>query len=87
MSSALGQQAALEILERLPVSDDKSVTVELIAARPEPREYTQAERGAAVRGGMVWRLLLPTGGKAKVEYSYRITFPGKTEIVGGNRRD
>lgn len=87
VSSALGQQAALEILERLPVSDDKSVSIELIAARPEPREYTQAERGVPVRGGMVWRLLLPTGGKSKVEYSYRITFPAKTEIVGGNRRD
>lgn len=87
LSSALGQQAVVEVFERLPVSDDKSVTVELLSSRPEPREYTQAERGAPVRGGLVWRLLLPSGGKAKIDYQFRILFPARTEIVGGNRRD
>ena len=77
----------VEVFERLPVTDDKSVTIELIAARPEAKEYNQAERGAPVRGGLVWRLLLPAGGKAKIEYQYRVLFPAKTEIVGGNRRD
>lgn len=87
LSSALGQQCVVEVFERLPVTDDKSVTIELIAARPEAKEYNQAERGAPVRGGLVWRLLLPAGGKAKIEYQYRVLFPAKAEIVGGNRRD
>lgn len=87
LSSALGQQCVIEVFERLPISDDKAVAVELLAARPEPKEYTQAERGAPIRGGLLWRLLLPAGGKAKIEYQYRILFPAKTEIVGGNRRD
>jgi uncharacterized protein (TIGR02231 family) len=87
LSSALGQQGVVEVFERLPVSDDKSLTVELLSARPEPKEYTQAERGAPIRGGLVWRMLVPAGGKAKIEYQYRVLFPAKTEIVGGNRRD
>jgi uncharacterized protein (TIGR02231 family) len=87
LSSALGQQCVVEVLERLPVSDDKSLSIELVAARPEPKEYNQAERGTPIRGGLVWRLLLPAGGKAKIEYQYRILFPARTEIVGGNRRD
>lgn len=87
LSSALGQQAVVEVFERLPISDDKSVTIELLSSRPEPREYTQAERGSPVRGGLVWRLLLPSGGKAKIDYQFRILFPARTEIVGGNRRD
>ncbi len=87
LSSALFQQCVIEVFESLPVSDDKSVTVELFSARPEPKEYTQAERGAPIRGGLIWRLLLPAGGKAKIEYQYRVLFPARTEIVGGNRRD
>jgi hypothetical protein len=87
LASALGQQCVVEVFERLPVSDDKSVSVELLAARPEPKEYTQAERGSPIRGGLVWRLLLPAGGKAKIDYQYRVLFPARTEIVGGNRRD
>lgn len=87
LSSALGQAVTVEVYDRLPVSDDKSVTIDLLAARPEAKEYTQAERGIPIRGGLLWSLPLPAGGKAKVDYSYRIVFPAKSEIVGGNRRD
>ena len=75
------------VLERLPVSEDKSMTVELLAVRPEASPYTQAERGAPIRGGLQWRIQLAAAGKANIEYQYRITFPARTEIVGGNRRD
>lgn len=87
LSSALGQPSTVEVLERLPVSEDKSMTVELLAVRPEASPYTQAERGAPIRGGLQWRIQLAAAGKAKIEYQYRITFPARTEIVGGNRRD
>ena len=87
LSSALGQPSTVEVLERLPVSEDKSMTVEFVAARPEASPYTQAERGAPIRGGLQWRVPLAAAGKAKIEYQYRITFPARTEIVGGNRRD
>lgn len=87
LSSALGQPSTVEVLERLPVSEDKSMTVEFIGARPEASAYTQAERGAPIRGGLQWRIPLTAAGKAKIEYQYRIVFPARTEIVGGNRRD
>lgn len=87
LSSALGQAVVIDLYDRLPVSDDKSVTIDLLSARPEAKEYTQSERGLPIRGGLVWSVPLTAGGKAKVEYSYRIVFPGKSEIVGGNRRD
>jgi uncharacterized protein (TIGR02231 family) len=87
LSSALGQQCVVEVFERLPVSDDKSLTIELVSARPEAKEYSQAERGSPIRGGLVWRLLLAAGGKGKIDYQYRVSFPARTEIVGGNRRD
>jgi len=87
VSSSLGQAAVLDLFDRLPVSDDKSVTIDLLAARPEAKEYSQAERGVPIRGGLTWRLPLPVGSKVKVDYTYRIVFPAKSEIVGGNRRD
>lgn len=87
LSSALGQAVTIDLYDRLPISDDKSVVVELTSARPEAREYTQAERGVPIRGGLLWSIALAAGGKAKVEYAYRIVFPAKSEIVGGNRRD
>jgi hypothetical protein len=87
LQSALGQSCQVDLFERLPVSDDKSVTIELVAARPEASPYTQAERGAPLRGGLQWRVVVPPAGKTRVEYQYRITLPAKTEIVGGNRRD
>ncbi len=87
LASALGQPSTVEVLERLPVSDDKAMTIEFVGARPEASAYTQAERGAPIRGGLQWRIPLSAAGKAKIEYQYRITFPARTEIVGGNRRD
>lgn len=87
LSSALGQAVQVDVLDRLPVTDDKSMTIDLVSARPEAREYTQADRGLPIRGGLQWRVALPPGGKSKIEYTYRVVFPARTEIVGGNRRD
>ncbi len=87
LSSALGAPALVEVLDRRPVTDDKDVEVEFIRSAPEHERYGQADRGAAVRGGMAWRVIVPAGGRAAVEYSYRVKFPSKSELVGGNRRD
>ena len=86
-SSSLGFRAKLEVLDRIPDTDDKDVTVKLLSSQPPGNAYTQAERGAPVRGGMQWILDLSPGAKASVEFKYRITLPSKSELVGGNRRD
>jgi uncharacterized protein (TIGR02231 family) len=87
LASALGQPISVEVLERVPVSEDKALTVEVLGITPPAAGYSQAERGVPIRGGLQWRLPVPAGGKARIEYSYRMTFPAKTEIVGGNRRE
>lgn len=87
LTSALAQSAMVEVVDRMPVTDDKSVEVTLTRASPEHERYTQADRGAPVRGAMLWRAIVPAGAKTTIEYAYRVTLPSKNECVGGNRRD
>lgn len=89
VTSSLPRQAILEIVDRVPVTTDKNIEIRRTYARPAPAEdpYKQAERGQPVRGGLLWRLTLPPGGKAQIEFQYRLTLPQKSEIIGGNRRE
>ena len=86
-SSALGHVAELEVLDRVPVTDEKDVEVSLLSSKPEAAKYDQAERGQPVRGGLRWTLGLAPGGKATVSFTYKIELPSKCELQGGNRRD
>lgn len=87
LTSSLGQSIQIDVLDRMPVSEDKSLIVELTAEKPAHTPYDQVERGVPIRRGMKWRLTLPPAGKAKIEYQYRLSFSAKSEIIGGNRRD
>lgn len=87
LSSTLATPALVEVIDRVPVSDDKSVKVEGVSSRPDAEPYDQTERGASVRGGMRWRPVVPAGGKLSIDLEYRVVIPSKNEIVGGNRRD
>jgi Domain of unknown function (DUF4139)/N-terminal domain of unknown function (DUF4140) len=87
LASSLGQSVTVDVLERLPVSDDKDIEVKVVAARPEPEKYTQVERGAPIREGLRFEIEVPKGEKQRVELTYRVTLPSKNELVGGNRRE
>lgn len=87
LTSALGQAVTVEVIDRVPVSDDKEVAIEAPGGKPPGEAYDQAERGMPIRGGRRWRVPVPAGGKARIEFGYTITLPAKSEIVGGNRRD
>lgn len=87
LSSSLGRAIKVDILDRLPVSDDKDVDVKLLVSQPAPVAYTQADLGQPVRKAFKWELDVPAGGKAKAEWRYRVTLPSKMEVVGGNRRE
>jgi hypothetical protein len=87
LSSSLGHKVAVEVLERIPVTDEKDLDVKITFTRPDPEKYTQAERGAPLRRGVRFSIGVPPGDKAKIEYGYRVTLPAKNEIVGGNRRE
>jgi hypothetical protein len=87
LRSSLGKPTTVEVLDRVPDTDDKNVEVKLVKASHQGARYTQADRGAPIRGGWAWPIALPAGGSETLTYSYRINLPSKNEIVGGNRRD
>jgi uncharacterized protein (TIGR02231 family) len=87
LTSSLAAPARVEVLDRVPVTDDKNLSVDVIATRPASTVYKQDERGAPIRGGLAWNVDLAAGGKAKVELDYKLSFAAKNEVVGGNRRE
>lgn len=87
LSSSLGRKITVEVIDRIPISDEKDVEIKILASQPQHSPYTQADLGQPVRRGLRWEVEVPAGGKAKVEHRYRITLPSKMEIVGGNRRE
>lgn len=87
LSSSLGRAIKVEILDRLPVSDDKDVEIKLLSSQPQPSPYSQAEHGQPIRKGLKWEVEVPAGGKASAAWRYRVLLPSKMEIVGGNRRE
>ncbi|WP_394839666.1 DUF4139 domain-containing protein [Pendulispora rubella] len=87
LSSALGYPVTLKVYDRLPVTEDKDVEIELVSTRPRPDKYDQAERGTPIRGGLVWEIELGAAGRTRIDFSYRIVLPAKSELEGGNRRD
>jgi hypothetical protein len=85
LRNLLQSEARVEVLDRYPVSDDKTLKIKLTAA--DAQEYVQSERGERLRGGLRWWVNLPGGGAQTVQYSYRVQFSAKHELEGGNRRD
>jgi len=90
LASSLGKKVTVEVLERVPVTDDKDVEIKLTYSRPEHTRYTQVasgERGDPLRRGLRFTVDVPAGDKARIELGYRVTLPARNEIVGGNRRE
>lgn len=87
VTSSLGMPVNIEVLERIPVTDDKDVSIKVMSSEPAAEVYDQSDIGVPIRGGRRFRVDVAAGGKAKVAYSYRIKLPAKSEIVGGNRRE
>jgi hypothetical protein len=85
--SALGYPVTVEVYDRLPVTDDRNVEVQIVESTPKPEEYDQKERGRPIEGGMRWRVPIDAAGRRAVAYTYRIELPSKSEIEGGNRRE
>lgn len=87
LASSLGQKVTVEVLDRVPLSDEKDIEVKVLRSAPEASPYAQAERGQPLRRGLRWAVELPPGEKQRVELVYRLTLPSKNEIIGGNRRE
>ncbi len=87
LTSSLGREVTVEVLDRVPISDDADIKVERLDSQRPAEAFTQADAGAPLRGGLSWKVPIPAGSKAAVEHRYRITLPAKDELVGGNRRE
>ena len=87
IASSLGRMVDVEVVDRLPVTDDKDVDIERLESRPEPRSYNQADRGQPIRGGLHWKVPVNPGARATIEFAYKLTLSSKEEVVGGNRRE
>ncbi|MEO1267987.1 MAG: DUF4139 domain-containing protein [Myxococcota bacterium] len=87
LSSALGVAMPVTVVDRLPTTDDKEITVTLDRAEPAVADYDQSERGTPVDGGLMWHVSLEPGGMTTVEFQYTIQLSSRYELVGGNRRD
>ena len=86
VSASVRDAVSVTVLERIPVTDDKAVKIELAAERPSSTPYDQSDRGAAVRGARRFELTLEPGRKGLIELVYRLTFSNKLDVVGGSRR-
>jgi hypothetical protein len=87
VTSSLGHPVVIDVLDRIPVTNDKDIDIKLVSSKPIATKLTQAERGEPVRGGLTWHITISPGEKQRIEITYRVTLPAKNELVGGNRRE
>jgi uncharacterized protein (TIGR02231 family) len=83
----LGRPVSLEVLERVPVSDDRDVKIEDAAATPPWTVVPPEEDEERRRGLRRWRIAVPAGGTAALRGGYELRLPADKAVLGGNRRD
>ncbi len=87
IASSLGRTAEIELLDRLPITDDSEITVELVAASPAADVYKGDDsNGPILQGGRRQLVSVPAGGKVKANLHFTVTLGSKLEIDGGERR-
>jgi len=85
--SGLGEPARIELFERVPVSHQEDIQVEVVKTEPPADKYDQKERGVLVEGGQRFVLDVAPGETRRCELHFRITIPSKQVLRGGNRRE
>ena len=87
--SALPEPVDVVLYDRLPVPEDeeKDLQVALIESVPPAERTDRDPLGEPLPGGLRWTLTVSPGGTDVLAWHYRLEFPAKAEVVGGNRRD
>lgn len=87
--SGLQVPIEVDVYDRIPApaEGEKDLQVELLQSTPEPAGADRGPDDTPVEGARRWVLSVPAGGRAALEYAYRLSLPAKSEIVGGNRRE
>ncbi len=86
LQSGLGQPCRVEVIERLPVTEERKLEISVTDEEPRAEPYEQKERLQPIRGGRRWRLDLEPGGQVRCKLRYRMSLPSSNEIAGGGRR-
>ena len=87
LRSGLGHSITVEVVDRVPVTDDDNVDVELLSESPASIEFDQADLGQPIRGGRQWTVELASGGAQEIRFDYRVQIRSRDELIGGNRRE
>lgn len=79
--------ARVEVLDRVPVTKQSSLSIEEISSSPTASEYTQIKEGHKIDGGRRWEVDLQAKEERELTLAYTLVFSSREEIQGGNRRD
>ena len=87
--SALAEPAPVVVYDRLPVvaEDEKEIEVALLESEPALDRTDKGPDDERLPGGVRWRFTLPPQGERTLTWRYRVAFPAKAELAGGNRRE
>ncbi len=83
----LQHEIDIQVRERVPVTADgeDDIRIEKVHVVPEWTDFTGEI--PSNRGGYVWDLTVPAGGKRQLKAEYRVKISAKNELVDGNRRE
>jgi hypothetical protein len=89
LRSSLAEAATVVVYDRLPVvaEEEKEIEVALLESEPALDRTDRGPDDERLPGGVRWRLTLPPQGDRTVTWRYRVAFPAKAELAGGNRRE
>ena len=86
----LGNEATVEIRERLPVAaaaQEDDISIEVESAEPHWDDYEPKDPDHPLEGGRVWTVKVPAAGKRELSAHWVIKIPANHELIGGNRRE
>jgi hypothetical protein len=87
VANRLGQVAAIEVRERVPVPAEKEIHVEETKLQPPWEVDDEARDGSGVvEGGRRWRIRLGAAETAKLLAEFTVRIPAGKTLMGGNRR-
>ncbi|MCA9541234.1 MAG: hypothetical protein KC620_20175, partial [Myxococcales bacterium] len=88
--SGLDVPAALWLFDRLPVratTDETDLDITLVDSQPTAEQTDRDPNDERLEGGLRFALDLAPRGTGEVRWHYRLVFPAKVEVSGGNRRE
>lgn len=77
VKSLHAQPVKLTVIERVPFSENRAITVELLSQSTPPTEKQVGDK----RGVSAWSFELAPGAQKEIRLAYRIKYPGDREVI------